>query len=151
LHRSCYAGIAIQELWHTSCHTEFLTQEFLHRIPNPGDLLVSETYPAPTSQVLLNFLLWQQGQLGGSLRNVTLCETCGEMRILWVWRCPSARNEDESHQLVLTSSFETSDATLSHKWRSNGKNWCKNAIFKYQMQPIHKEWWSNWSNVKNWF
>ena len=26
LHRSCYAGIAIQELWHTSCHTEFLTQ-----------------------------------------------------------------------------------------------------------------------------
>ena len=39
--------------------------------------------------------LWRQGQLGGGLRNVTLCglsdtQTCGEMRVLFVLGQPSA-------------------------------------------------------------
>ena len=53
--------------------TGVLTREFLHRSEIPGDLLESDTYPTPTSQVLLNFLLGWHGQLGGSLRNLTLC------------------------------------------------------------------------------
>ena len=123
-----------QELPYRSYDTQVVIQNSLHRSSCTGfQIQVICLYLKPTQLLLLKSSKLSPLAAGAARRQLTKRDP---LRNMW-WNanfvgvaCPSARNEDESHQLVLTSSFETSDATLSHKWRSNGKNWCKKCDFQ---------------------
>ena len=146
LHKSCDSG----------CYAAVVTQELLNRFTGVNFRWPSCVWTSAKLLLLKFFELSffsRQGQPGLIHRNVTLCEdsacrmhkhllTC-EFCLSWAarvcrthkravkcklsvaWCLPFAWNEG---LMSRTGNFESSDAQLCAKWRSNGKNWCKIAI-----------------------
>ena len=146
LHKSCDSG----------CYAAVVTQELLNRFTGVNFRWPSCVWTSAKLLLLKFFELSffsRQGQPGLIHRNVTLCEDCAcrmhkrlltcEFCLSWAarvcrtqkravkcklsvaWCLPFARNEG---LMSRTGNFESSDAQLCAKWRSNGKNWCKIAI-----------------------